>query len=153
MRKEYIHQSPARSAYCGPATLAMAFEAHDLQLSQELLAIWAGFTPEWGTEYDGMFRVAQQFFDPEIVVGASLEALARVAPVKPVVVNWMTGSNHHEDGHYSLLDSVFQLEVVLMDPDIGRRVMPRPEFEDKWWDLAKSGRVERWAMILHPKDR
>lgn len=144
----FLKQKPG---YCGPASLAIALESIGIRLSQELLAIWAGFEEAWGTDHKGMLRVSALFFEPEVKIGETLDTLGLIAPIAPVVVNWMSGEDHHEDGHYSLLDRLEPGKVVLMDPSCGENTLDRANFEANWWDLARTGRVDNWAMVLHPK--
>jgi hypothetical protein len=88
-----------------------------------------------GAKFIGL-KVAQ-------VQGCRIDELAEVLPFYHVIVNWMDGPNEKEDGHYSLLKFVSEGMVHLED-----RTIWVGDFEKKFYDMEKEGRVNRWAMII-----
>lgn len=76
-----------------------------------------------------------------------------------ILVNWMSGDITDEDGHYSIFEGFIMVDgieyVKINDPEwVGAiRLIPRDEFEDKWFDVDTSlgERYNRYAIIVTKK--
>ena len=72
-----------------------------------------------------------------------------------VIVNYMSGPNDAEDGHYSVLYAVTETTVAINNPEwVGMiTIFRREDFEKIWYDIAEDGtRQERWALVVSPID-
>jgi len=140
--KEEVHHE--QEGWCGPACLSFIAEQEHIDVTQSELAQLMGTSHENGTSHEQMLMGAKEIgLKPTQVLGMRIDTLAEVLPNYHVIVNWMSGSNDADDGHYSVLKSVTENTVVLED-----REMKMEDFEKKWYDIEKEGRVNRWAMIV-----
>jgi predicted double-glycine peptidase len=136
------------SGWCGPACLAHIAKYEGLHYTQAQLARILGTNSEDGTSHYQMFCGALEIgLQATQVRDASLDMLAEVLPNFHVIVNWMTGTNEAEDGHYDLIKDITKDMVHLQE-----ETMFRGTFEKYWYDIGKEGRVNRWAMLVKRTD-
>ena len=142
MYKEFEpHQA---EGWCGPSCLQFVARNEGLFFAQDQLARILGTTHENGTDHYQMFCGAIKIgLQPTQVLGMKIETLAEVLPQYHVIVNWMDGDNEADDGHYSVLKGITEDTVILED-----RILKMEDFEKKWYDIEKEGRVNRWAMLV-----
>jgi len=138
---------------CGPASLRIAAENLGVPVSEQVLYDKL-YDPEWGTDGHAMLKgVAMLGLHGMWVGSLSLDTLAKMAKLQnyQVVLNYMDGPNHKEDGHYSVLVDADKDNVILADPEwIGSiKIMDRKKFESVWWDLDEDGgKQERYALVI-----
>jgi ABC-type bacteriocin/lantibiotic exporter with double-glycine peptidase domain len=133
-----------RDGWCGPAALQLITREHGLTYSQSELATLMGTTEEFGTSHYQMFCGAIKLgLQPTQVLGQPIETIAKALPDFHVIVNWMTGTNETDDGHYDYLRKIEDGKVYLTAD-----TMTIEEFNSKWYDIEDGKRIERWAMIV-----
>jgi len=147
-----------KPGWCGPACLAWAcYELEGYYPSQKQIAWEIGVDEDWGTS------------GPEMVAGAALlgfwamwahvplDELAKLkADGASIIVNWMSGPNKDEDGHYSVLHEVTDKTITIQDPDWkgSMRTMDRKVFEGVWWDVDEDGeKQEGWALVVKKRSK
>ena len=138
---------------CGPACLAWAcYELTDYYPSQKQIAREMGINEEWGTTGEEMLKgVAMLGLTGEWVQKGLDELKKELDGGSSVIVNYMSGPNQQEDGHYSVLSNATRDTVTLQDPEwIGSlKIMHRKLFEGIWWDVTETGeKLEKWALIV-----
>jgi len=134
-----------RDGWCGPACLQFIAREHGIPTTQSELARIMHTSHEGGTGHYEMFCGAMEIgLQPTQTLGMMVETLAELLPNYYVVVDWMTGTNESDDGHYDLLHKVENEKVYLNDA-----TMTIEEFNSKWYDIESDGkRVDKWAMIV-----
>jgi predicted double-glycine peptidase len=75
--------------------------------------------------------------------GSTIEILAELLPSHFIIVDWMSGPDDNEDGHYELLKKVENNRVYLEDTE-----MSIEEFNQKWYDVEDGKRINNWAMLI-----
>lgn len=145
--------------------MAIALEALGFSVTQEKLAEISPYDPDWGTDHAAMLNGARHFVPESYeLVGSSLENLAKIAKRDAVILNFMDteigmepplyGAGNGEDGHYVLLDSLSQNDIVVVDSNPiavegGFRKLDREWFERHFWDICRGNVVmERWALVI-----
>src|SRR3990167_8310130 len=132
---------------CGPACLAhVAKEQGVFPLSQTELATHI-YDPSWGTDGEAMVRGLSLLGLSGEWVQQSLDELNNLRKSgQSVIVNYMSGPNDAEDGHYSVLYAVTETTVAINNPEwVGMiTIFRREDFEKIWYDIAEDGaRQER----------
>lgn len=141
-----------RGEWCGPASLVAALKEQGINTIQYEVSLRAHTTQEWGTTHRGLIYAAASF---GVIVRALHEASVDLLDAYKrdgysVIVNWMSGPNINDDGHYSLFDNGDGDTVVICDPADGRiKIFNRQDFEDRWFDIDERGvRVRQWALVI-----
>ena len=107
--KERIMFSQKEEAWCGVACIAEAL--HRVQgkiVPQDELAKYLGTTKKDGTDHQQMFRGTLGLgLNAELLLGTSLKILQEhLNNNEVVIVNWMSGFDINNDGHYSILEEI-----------------------------------------------
>jgi len=106
----------------------------------------------WGTNGDQMLAGAVMLGFTGEWVQKSLDDLSLDKQEGcAVILNWMSGGNDQEDGHYSPLEWADKDVVVIQDPEwIGSiKIMNRQMFERVWYDITETGeKQEKWALVV-----
>lgn len=137
-------QKHEEEGWCGPATLQFIARQEGLLYTQSQLARILGTSHEEGTSHLQMFNGAREIgLHPAMIRDATLDILEELLPQYHIIVNWMDGTNEKDDGHYSVLKDVKDAQVYLDDT-----YMCIDSFNEKWYDIEKEGRVNRWAMMV-----
>jgi hypothetical protein len=139
--------------YCGPASLAWAcYELTGYYPSQKHIATEIEMDEAWGTNGDQMLAGAVMLGFTGEWVQKSLDDLSLDKQEGcAVILNWMSGGNDQEDGHYSPLEWADKDVVVIQDPEwIGSiKIMNRQMFERVWYDITETGeKQEKWALVV-----
>lgn len=136
-----------QDGWCGAACIQAITRQRGMTYSQSEIATICGTSIEDGTSHYQMFCGGIKLgLQPTQVQDVDINFLKEVLPKFHVIVNWMDGPNDADDGHYSLLKSVTEDTIILEDQE-----MKMEDFEKKWYDIEKEGRVNRWAMIVKRK--
>lgn len=141
------------SSCCGPASLRIAAENLGIPVNEREL-VNKLYDPEWGTDGEKMLEgVAMLGLQGAWVKDKDLSNLARMVKTGDyqVILSWMTGEDHKEDGHYSCLVDANEENIILADPEwIGSiKIMDRKRFEEVWWDLDEDDeKQEKWALVI-----
>jgi len=144
------------AGFCGPACLAhVAKEQGVGALSQSALASEI-YDPNWGTDGEAMLRgLTLLGLSGEWRQQSLNELNEERKKGHSVIVNYMSGPNDAEDGHYSVLYAVTETTVAINNPEwVGMiTIFRREDFERIWYDIAEDGaRQERWALVITRPD-
>ena len=141
---------------CGPAVMSSIAKDFGFDISQKELAQIMN-TDFDGTSHDDMeaggkwmgFITAQTNLDLDGLNDCIQRGCA-------VVVNWMSGPNFKEDGHYSQLLEAEKDYVIIKDLKANYSligIMDKQEFESLWFDIVDDEKSERWSLVLARDDR
>ena len=145
MKEIYIEEE----GYCGPAVLQHILHLEDKFGSQSELADRMATSNKEGTSHMGMLIGAVESglraFQTKGLHSLDLNDLSKT---HHIIVNWMTGDNEKEDGHYSLYEKFEDGRVFLHDA-----VMSEEQFNKVWYDYDRGNRVDRWALLIKKGER
>ncbi len=134
-------------SFCGPVCLQIVAQQEGLFYTSSQLTRITG-TNDNGTSHYQMFSGAFEIgLCPTQVQGMEIETFAKILPHYHVIVNWMSGPNDMEDGHYSVLREVKDGMVYLSDTTISIT-----QFKKSWYDFEEERRVDRWAIMIKKKE-
>lgn len=146
-----VDQSPGM---CGPAALRAVAGFYGRDVSEAEIARLAGSTEKDGTKPEALIRAAKA-----LGFQAALRDCASIQDIQswldhgiPVIVDWFSV----DDGHYSVVKSIEDGMVYMMDPEPGRETeMPADSFERTWFDFRpgepkRKGLVERRMIVVWP---
>jgi ABC-type bacteriocin/lantibiotic exporter with double-glycine peptidase domain len=145
-----------KNGWCGPATLQYALNKLGTKVGQETLAKKVN-TDKRGTDSKDMRKaLAKMGFKTKVHQGknpnVTLKKLHKAAQSKnkAVVVDYLTGKDLNNDGHYSALVMANGRRVAIWDPSPGRtRTIPKKKFISNWKDTTKKGRkISTWGMEI-----
>ena len=151
---ERIIQHQETASWCGPACLSEAYNIlTGKTISQEYCAQILGATDDDGVDYKGLLHGASLLgLEGGLVQGVSLNVLKEYKEKGYVVImNWMSGRNFDEDGHYSLFEDVNKDFITLNDPEglVGSlRIIRKSDFDKVWFDVDEGRRSEKVAIVI-----
>jgi ABC-type bacteriocin/lantibiotic exporter with double-glycine peptidase domain len=154
MTAERIMPSQESSGWCGAACMAEAIKRRKgIKISQSEVAKVLGTTDENGTSLRQMVAGARKFgLEASIVVGRSLDKLQKqVDKGNIVILDWMSGHNLDEDGHYSLLEATTKKTITVNDSDgmVGSlRTFLKKDFKKVWFDVGETENTKKVAIVL-----
>jgi len=133
--------------WCGPGVLQWVAKQEGLSFTQSELAEVMNTSVKDGTSHEqmveGLKYIGLKGFPLE---GLRIGELGILLKDYHVIVNWMSGPNDADDGHYALIDKVENGIVYLNDATI-----PIPDFEKNWYDIEDGKRVNRWALVVYKR--
>lgn len=148
-----IIKGQKQANWCGPACVQEALRRRGIKVSQKKLAKQLK-TNEDGTTHEEMARVLRKY-DLDFWYGedACLDQLndAIRDDGATVIIDWMTGGDWEEDGHYSILERADEHFVYLNNPEgVGYYGMfDRKRWEKVWFDYeADFSASYRWALVI-----
>ncbi len=147
-----VDQSPGM---CGPAALRAVAGFYGRDVSEAEIARLAGSTEKDGTQPEALIRAAKA-----LGFQAALRDCASIQDIQswldhgiPVIVDWFSV----DDGHYSVVKSIEDGMVYMMDPEPGRETeTPVDSFERTWFDFEEGdtrkhqGLVQRQMLVVWP---
>ena len=137
---------------CGPATMYLLGKIEGIGITEKDIVEAVRPNALWGTSHEEMQTIARGMgFAPVTYENATVEFIEKQKENgADVVVDWMSGEDEENDGHYSLVDHVDDKEIVLNDTLAGAFVkIPHNEFQKIWWDTDLDEKpVRGWCMIL-----
>lgn len=145
-----LHIQPVRqtAGYCGPASLKMLLDYHNVKKSEKELARLSGATREKGVEAQGIVKAAKKLnFKAFIKDNATFEDIRKYVKGKkiPVIVDWFA----FEDGHYSLVVDIDKNHIWLQDPELGTlRAIRLTLFRTLWFDFPHAYIRTKKDLIL-----
>ena len=149
-----IIQHQETASWCGPACLSEAYNIlTGKTITQEYCAQLLGATDDDGVDYKGLLHgIAHLGLEGGLVQGVSLNVLKEYKDKGYVViVNWMSGRNFDEDGHYSLFEDVNADYITLNDPEglVGSlRIIRKEDWDKVWFDIDEGRRSEKVAIVI-----
>ncbi len=139
--KERLHE---QEGFCGPTVLQWVAKEEGIIKTQTELAELMGTTNKDGTPPDKMVECAKKIgLTAYPAKGADIESLGELLDNHHIIVDWMSGPNENDDGHYSELEKVDKGMVYLKDA-----TMTVEEFDKRFYDIDDGKRSDRWAMII-----
>ena len=141
---------------CGLAALRAVMLTFGTDVSEDQLKPLVGWSAEEGSSWEGLAAAAAALgFDVDARAGARLADLVHMVGEHglPVLVGWFSG----DDGHFSVVKSIDEQQVTLMDVELGGdRMMPLDQFERVWFDFdgetaEHEGLVDRGMMVITPR--
>ncbi|MCK9371430.1 cysteine peptidase family C39 domain-containing protein, partial [Candidatus Dojkabacteria bacterium] len=100
-----IHQQ--EEGYCGPAVIQDILHQEGMFATQSEIADVCSTTNAEGTSHLGLLRGARELgLRAFKVQGMRIDQIADFLPKHYVIVNWMSGPDEAEDGHYGLIEKV-----------------------------------------------
>lgn len=104
-----------------------------------------GTTNHDGTgHYEMFYGVIKLGLQPTQMRDTTVEILWKLQSDYHIIVDWMTGTDESDDGHYDLIHKVEDGKVYL-----NADTMTIEEFNSKWYDIEADGqRIDKWAMIV-----
>jgi ABC-type bacteriocin/lantibiotic exporter with double-glycine peptidase domain len=138
--------------WCGPACVQEVLRRKGIKVSQKKLARQLK-TDEDGTTQWNIANILEKYhLDFRYGEGACLDRLNEaIRDGATVIVDWMTGANWVDDGHYSILERADEHYVYLNNPEgIGYYGMfDREKWEKAWFDVETDGAVTyQWALVI-----
>lgn len=136
-----------QEGYCGPAVLQDIIHQEGMFATQSEIADVCRTTNKDGTSHLGLLMGARELgLKVFKVQGLRIDQLADFLPKHYVVVDWMTGDDEAEDGHYEQIEKIENGKIYLIEGE----VFDIETFDKKWYDFDKDGvRIDRWAMLVH----
>ena len=137
---------------CGPASIKALAAHYGVDVDEDRVKQIASSTKRDGTPIDNMVDALRRLgFAVTSRDDATYSQLRSALEAGPVIVDWFST----DDGHYSVVTKATEDEVVMMDPERGKkRTMPRDEFERVWFDFstdpgqeAPDGQLRRHVFI------
>jgi len=140
---------------CGPASLRAVLLYFGVDKTEAEIAKLAGSNPDEGTPPEGLVRAAKALgFNAHTKSGATLDDIREwLGKGTPVIVDWFSV----DEGHYSVVKSIEDNKVFLMDPEIGsERSLDIDTFKRVWFDFMGSsekheGFAERQIVVVYPR--
>lgn len=133
-----------QSGWCGPACLQWIAKEFGLVYTQVELVKILGTTEKDGTSPENMIKGAREIGIKAFrLQGLPIEEMGDILRHHYVIVDWMSGPNENDDGHYSLLDKVENGKVYLRDVE-----MDVEDFNKRWYDIDGGIRNEKWAIVV-----
>ena len=161
MKEKWPMKSQETGSWCGPACVQEVLRnLLKKEVSQKDLAELMKTTLEDGTTHEQMLKGIKCFgLNAYATTETSLDVLNLVVKTGSVVIiNWMSGKDIKEDGHYSILESSGKETVEINNPGYpiwnnGERgsynTLRRQDFEANWFDVEKNEKtVRNWALIV-----
>lgn len=151
---ERIIQHQETASWCGPACLSEAYNIlTGKTISQEYCAQILGATDDDGVDFKKLRDGASQLeLEAAVIQGVPLSVLKEYkSKGYVVIINWMSGRNFDEDGHYSLFEDVNSDFITLNDPEglVGSlRIIRKSDFDKVWFDIDEGKRTERVAIVI-----
>lgn len=146
MKIPYFRQ--VKDYYCGPAALQMVLAYYRIKISQAALAGLLGTTKKSGTRRQALAAVARCFgFKTYCLTNANLRQVERLLKSNvPVIVNYFLKGEGV--GHYAVVIGLTSQEIILADPEYGRRhQLSQKEFMDCWFGYHKKTN-RRWLLAI-----
>ena len=142
---ETLKPHQEKDGWCGPSSLQLVARFHGIPTTQSQLAEMMGTTEKDGTGQYEMFCGAMKLgLHPTMMRDTTVEILRELQSDYHIIVDWMTGTDESEDGHYDVIKSITKDMVHLQ-----KETMFIGDFNKKWYDVEANGqRVDRWAMIV-----
>jgi ABC-type bacteriocin/lantibiotic exporter with double-glycine peptidase domain len=146
-------KSQESSGWCGPACVQEVLERKGIKVGQRELSKIMGTTDEFGTSHEQMVEGLKHFnLEVEATTDKDLDSLNQhIKKGDLVILNWMSGPNQDEDGHYSIMEGCNKKLIAINNPDwMGSyNIIRRQDFEDIWFDIEKDSRlIKRWSLII-----
>jgi ABC-type bacteriocin/lantibiotic exporter with double-glycine peptidase domain len=147
-----IIKGQKQANWCGPACVQEVLRRKGIKIGQKKLARLLE-TNEDGTTHENMVWALEAYgLDVLAEEDCCLDKLnAAINDGAIVIVDWMTGQNFEEDGHYSILEHADEYYVYLNNPEgIGYYGMfDRDRWEEVWFDIeADFSASYRWALVI-----
>lgn len=154
LRITSYRQSPS---YCGPTSLRMVLKYYGIDVAEKKLGQLSDCTFEEGTTAEGLKKAAKQFGCKTLIFTDGRIADLRTWVVEkeiPVIVHWFSV----DTGHYSVVVDVTSTNIVLQDPDTGKkRRFSHAEWYQVWFGFRKTwirGQrdllLRRYIVVLPP---
>lgn len=145
-----------KDGWCGPTSLTYVAKHHGIPTTQRKVAALTKTTVARGAEPKQLVNGAKAlgFTVSTIANKSSQETLNRIkralARKHSVIVDYLTGKNLKNDGHYSVVKNISDKTISLWDPELGKtRSVPKEDFIASWKDTSTNGGIfSRWAMFL-----
>ena len=142
--------------WCGPASLQYVAHTFGIALSQKKAADITNTLKTNGADPSGMIQGAKTLNlrvrtvsqdAPSVILQKLNRAVKRG---DQVIVDYLSGPNIKNDGHYSVFKKAEGDTITLWDPTYAKnRTMKRQTFVDSWKDVTRGGHTfKRWAMIV-----
>ena len=138
---------------CGPAVMKEVIKRkfHREERQEDLKYLMG--TDDNGTSQKKMLETAfNKGFEAFMTTELDLNQLqTHLNQGHQVILNWMSGHDEENDGHYSVLDQVSRHFITISDPDgnVGSlRTFERKDFEKFWYDWEGESKVEHWALVM-----
>ena len=155
------------AGWCGPAAIHNVVHRLGIEVSEEEVAKVMGTTPEAGTSHEGMLAACKYLgleaewrkFPATMEAFDELEEITKKGNL--IILDWMSGPNEIEDGHYSEFFGIMpqggEKAVILGDPEwVGSiRIIRAKDFLRVWYDTSvdQNGKItkylENFALIIH----
>jgi predicted double-glycine peptidase len=141
---------------CGPAALRAVLAHHGDDVSEDRIAVMAGNVPVLGVRPDGLVKAAQELgYLVNATALRGVDALAAfLANDLPVLVVVDSFNHPGKAGHWVVVTALEGGNVRIMDPHTpgNWRVLPRAEFDARWWHREQGRVVRRFAIIIAPQE-
>lgn len=135
-------------AHCGPACLKMVLAYYGVEKSEAELARLSGCTMKSGTPASGLLKAAKKCgFRGHVKDLATLGDIRQLVSRKriPVIVDWFST----EEGHYSVVTKIDQVNIHMQDPELGHaRAMRCDVFRRVWFDFSSDYMKSREDLVL-----
>jgi ABC-type bacteriocin/lantibiotic exporter with double-glycine peptidase domain len=159
--------------WCGPAAIHNVARRLGIEVTEEKIAEVMGTTQEAGTSHEGMIKGCEwlglkgwwkKFPSSEESI-SELEKMVKRGSM--IILDWMSGPNELEDGHYSEFFGTMmqggEKSIILGDPEwVGSiRIIRIKDFLRVWYDtpIDREGKIpnylENYALIIEkhePRD-
>ena len=136
---------------CGPASLQMVFAYYGIQESEKNLIKELKPNDDIGTKHQALIDASlKRNLYSYVNEGAPLEEIGFLISQKfPVIVHYREISIG--EGHYSVVVSIEEKEVVLNDPWNGEGIaLTHTDFLERW-ECGPEGLCTRWLMAVSDK--
>jgi len=154
MKEHEPMRGQENESWCGPACIQEILKRRlKLGISQAELSRRMNTTEENGTSQEDMVRILREFgLDIYATTTKPLDKLNKIRKKgAEIILNWMSGRNEENDGHYSILDALNENYIGLNNPSFkgSYNILRRQDFENIWYDIEADGRrVDKWALIV-----
>ena len=154
MTAERIIAPQDTSDWCGVACMQEVIRRKKKFIyAQPDLASFLG-TNHNGTSIEQMINGAKRLgLEAKVSIGMPFKSLKKEMKEGYIpIINWMSGHDLHNDGHYSILEIVNKKTISLNDPDglVGSlRTFLKKDFNKVWFDYDEHDKkIEKVAILI-----